>query len=152
MEINVGTIILFIVPLVWTIGHTMTKSLLKNRIFYPSQVIFLRTIFSSIILIFIYFVILGNSWDTWLLLADIDNLFNVFAVALAYLMAHIFWYYAIKNIDMAVSSAIQAPQPIMTTTLAAIFLAEEIFIYHIIGLIIIVGSILLILREKKKIT
>lgn len=151
LEINAGTVILVIVPLIWTMGHTMTKTMLKEKIYYPSQVIFLRTAFSSVILISVYFVLLQNPWSTWSLLFDWQNLINVIAVGLAYLIGHIFWYNAIKNIDMAIASAIQAPQPIITTTLAAIFLSEVLYVYHVIGLIIIVTSILLILREKKKV-
>jgi drug/metabolite transporter (DMT)-like permease len=76
----------------------------------------------------------------------------MFLIALSYAIGHFGWYTSIKNIDLALSSAIQAPQPILTSIFAYIFLHDTIEIYHYIGLAVIFLSILIILYDKHRLS
>ena len=76
----------------------------------------------------------------------------MFLIALSYAVGHYGWYTSIKNIDLALSSAIQAPQPILTSILAVAIALEPIELYHYIGLAIIFVSILIILYDKHRLT
>ncbi|MHA1821947.1 MAG: EamA family transporter [Promethearchaeota archaeon] len=149
LKINIGTLILVLVPLLWTAGHSITKPLLRRGVVMPSEVIFFRTLVSFILLITIY--ISYKPVSDILIIFKSANLINVMVIAMTYLVAHYCWYLSISNIDLALSSAIQSPQPIITSIFAAIFLREGIKFYQVIGLIIITSSIILILRDKNKV-
>ena len=147
-NINRGTLILMFVPVLWTIGHSLTKPMLRDEIIQPSQIIFLRTTISTIILMSFYFS--TNPWSKMELIFNPENFIFIFLISITYLIGHLFWYKSIKNVDLAISSAIQAPQPILTSVLAMIFLSEVLTWYHFVGLIVITSSILLILKNKRK--
>jgi drug/metabolite transporter (DMT)-like permease len=149
-KVNIGTLILFLMPILWTIGHTVTKPLLQKELVKPSQIIFIRTLI-SMILLFFYFLILHPIGDL-LLFFDWTNLLFMFLIGLSYVIGHYGWYSSIKNIDLGLSSAIQAPQPILTTFLAWLILGDTIEFYHYIGLTVIFISILLILYDKQRLT
>lgn len=71
-------------------------------------------------------------------------------IALTYAVGHLGWYTSITNIDLALSSAIQAPQPILTSIFVFFILHDVIEIYHYVGLAIIFLSILIILWDKQR--
>lgn len=148
LRINIGTVILILVPLLWTIGHTLTKPMLKKKYVIPSQVIFLRTSVSTIILCAIYFSFYPSSQLG--LFLNLKNIISILLISGSYLIGHYFWYMSISKIELALSSATQAPQPILTSILAGIFLGTHITYYQIIGLIAIVSSILIILYDKNR--
>ncbi|MBD3351484.1 MAG: EamA family transporter [Candidatus Lokiarchaeota archaeon] len=149
LKIDFGAIILVLVPLLWTVGHTMTKPLLQEKISSPTEVIWIRTGIGSSILAIVYFGILANPISTFSILLRPANLINVILIGLAYLMGHLFWYYAIKNTDIALSSAIQAPQPIITAILSTLVQPGGIYGYQVIGISFIVTSILIIIFDKR---
>ncbi|MCP4762396.1 MAG: DMT family transporter [archaeon] len=149
LNINLGTLILVLIPILWAIGHTLTKNMLKKEIIDPFQVIFLRTSIGTVILSVFYFSF--TPFEKILLIFKPNNLISILLIAGSYFIGHIFWYLSIKNIDLALSSAIQAPQPILTTIYAILILQNEVFTYyHLIGLIIIIISILIIIYDKNK--
>jgi len=150
LEINLGALILILVPLLWTTGHSITKPILEKKILEPFDVIFLRTSISSIILFIFYFGVLNKPISRFSLIFSSENIVNTFAIGLAYGIGHFFWYLGLRYIDLSINSAIQAPQPIITSIIAAIFLNEVLKIYHLIGIAIIIFSILGILVDKNK--
>ncbi len=145
-QINIGTVILFIMPLLWTIGNSVAKPLLKDGIITPSQIIYIRTLISTILLCIFYFLIFPMS--NIMLFVNWKNLLFMFLIGFSYTLGHIGWYTSIKHIDLAISSAITAPQPIVTSIFAWLILSEPIEIYHYIGLAVIFVSILIILMDK----
>ena len=147
-QVNYGTLILFIMPLLWTIGHSITKPLLQMEMVAPSQIIYIRTFLSTIILSIVYFSL--NPLSNIALFFNWYNLLFMFLIALTYAVGHYGWYTSIKNIDLALSSAIQAPQPILTSFLAWVFLDETLKLYHYIGLAVIITAILIILYDKQR--
>jgi drug/metabolite transporter (DMT)-like permease len=147
-NINLGTAILFLMPLLWTIGHSVSKKPLKQGDITPSQLIYIRTFISTVILTIFTFTVYPIQ-DLSLFL-DWTNLLFMFLIALTYAIGHIGWYLSIKNIDLALSSAIQAPQPILTSFFAWWILKEPIEIYHYVGLAVIFLSILIILWDKQR--
>lgn len=150
-NVNIGTVILIFVTMLWAIGHSITKPMLKSHIAIPSQVIFLRTLVSSIVLILIYLMTNPISvYPTLFIILKPENFIFGVMIGIAYLIGHYFWYYSIKNIDIAISSGIQTVQPIITSILAFYILGEIFTIYHLIGLIWITVCILIILVDNRK--
>lgn len=150
IEISSGTIILLFVPLLWTIGHTLTKPLLLKDMIIPSQVIFLRTFIVAIFLFIAYFT--TNPLDQFLLIFKPENIISVLLIAGTYVIGHYFWYSSIKHIDLAMATSIQAIQPILTSIMAALILQEIITIFQLVGLIFITGSIFVIFSDKFRIS
>ena len=148
-EINYGTLILFIMPILWTIGHSITKPLLQQELIIPSQVIYIRTLISTVILGVFTFSLNPLSVS---LFFNWNNLLFMFLIALSYAVGHFGWYTSIKNIDLALSSAIQAPQPILTSIFAFFILGDTLELYHYIGLAVIFLSILIILYDKQRLS
>lgn len=149
-EINIGTLTLFLMPFLWTIGHSVTKPILQQELVKPSQVIYIRTFISTILLL-LYFVIFFPLSDL-LLFFNWTNILFMFMIGLSYVIGHYGWYLSIKHIDLALSSAIQAPQPILTSILAYWILKDTIEFYHYVGLAVIFLSILLILYDKHRLS
>ena len=149
-EINYGTLILFTMPILWTIGHSLTKPLLQQELIVPSQIIYIRTLISTVVLGIFTFIL--NPLSDIMLFFNWNNLLFMFLISLSYAVGHYGWYTSIKNIDLALSSAIQAPQPILTSILALIFLGNTLELYHYVGLTVIFLSILVILYDKQRLS
>jgi len=148
--INYGTMILFLMPLLWTIGHSITKPLLQQELIVPSQIIFIRTLISTMILCVFYFSL--NPISNVTIFFNWTNLLFMFLIALSYAVGHYGWYTSIKHIDLALSSAIQAPQPILTSIFAVAFSIQTLELYHYIGLAVIFLSIFLIIFDKQRLS
>jgi drug/metabolite transporter (DMT)-like permease len=149
-KVNFGTLILFLTPLFWTVGHSLSKKPLQKGDITPSQLIYTRTLISTVILTIFTFT--TNPLQDVTLFFNWTNLLFMFLIALTYAIGHIGWYISIKNIDLALSSAIQAPQPILTSFFAWWILKEPIEIYHYVGLAVIFLSILIILYDKQRLS
>ncbi|TFG20979.1 MAG: DMT family transporter, partial [Promethearchaeota archaeon] len=149
-NINYGTLILFLMPLLWTIGHSVSKKPLQQGVITPAQVIYIRTLISTVILVIFTFV--TNPFSDISLFFNWTNILFMFLIALSYAVGHLGWYMSIKNIDLALSSAIQAPQPILTSFFAWWILNEPVKIYHYVGLSLIFLSILIILFDKQRLS
>jgi drug/metabolite transporter (DMT)-like permease len=144
--INVGTIMLAFVPLLWTIGHTLTVPLLKNKIFNQYQIITIRMLLCIVILPCVY--ILNNPISDLLEIFNSSNILNYIGIGVAFAFAHIAWYIGITFLDLSIASAVSAPQPIFTSLLALLILGETFTIFEVIGLIVLVAIILIIAYEK----
>ena len=149
-DINFGTLILFLMPILWTIGHSITKPLLQKNIVTPSQIIFIRTLISTVVLFTFTFIL--NPISDFNLFLNWNHVLFMFLIALSYVIGHLGWYTSIKHIDLALSSAIQAPQPILTSIFAWAILKTPVEFYHYVGLTVIFLSILVILWDKQRLT
>ena len=69
-------------------------------------------------------------------------------MGVAYGFDFFFWYRSLKYIDVSTASIIIAPSPILTSIIATIFLGEIFTIFHLLGTIIIITSIIFIVKKK----
>ena len=90
--------------------------------------------------------------DNFLLMFKPENMISILSIAGTYVIGHYFWYSSIKHIDLAMSSSIQAVQPIITSVMATLILQEIFSIFHLVGLIFITGSIFVIFYDKFRIS
>ncbi len=153
-QFSMGFAILLIVPLLWTIAHALTKSLLENNIFVPNQVIFIRSGIISLSFLIINLIIIG--WNELLLSFINPNfLFFSFLMGFTYFFMHFSWYSSITSIDLSYASALVTPSPAITTLLTILLKIEDFYYYQLIGMVwAFVGLYALILinksHEKKK--
>jgi drug/metabolite transporter (DMT)-like permease len=133
---SLGFAKLLFVPLLWGIGHALTKPLLENHTISPIQIIVVR---SSIIS-----VVIGG---TTIILHDISFLGNallrpeylLFSLLMGgtYFLMHISWYNSITYIDLGYASALVTPSPAITTILAVSLSLEILHGYDIIGMAVV---------------
>ncbi|MFX0139031.1 MAG: DMT family transporter [Candidatus Hodarchaeota archaeon] len=154
LEFNVGVIIMFITTTLWMLAHSITKPILVNKDTTPVQLVFIRNGLSGIILISSYFSFYLIFQPIFflekinLLLEPINILFFIIMGAI-YGFDLYCWYKLLSFVDVSKASVIASPTPIVTAFFA-IFLGEIFTIFHLVGLILIIISIYVIVREKKE--
>ncbi|MHA1268278.1 MAG: DMT family transporter [Candidatus Helarchaeota archaeon] len=149
LEINFGVILILICSAIWMFGHTCSKPYLQNRLITSSELIIWRNLFTSMILIISYLLMFGpnNFLDT---IFDPNNTLFYILGGILY-GANVFsWYQIIKYLDVSLGTILITPQVIITAFFGSILLNEVFSIYHLIGLIIILGSIIIINWESKR--
>jgi drug/metabolite transporter (DMT)-like permease len=146
-EIIMGVLILLLLGIIWTLAHTQTKrEIFDKKEATPLFIVFIRSSLGGIILISTYFLFFPL--ENVRLFYEPINLFYFVAIGLIHGIGLFCWYKTISNIDYSKGTILVAPTPIITAVLAYFFLGEIFTIYHLIGTIIIVMSIIVIVREK----
>ncbi|MFX1313137.1 MAG: DMT family transporter [Promethearchaeota archaeon] len=147
VEIVMGVLILLFISCLWMFGHTMTKPLLKRDEVTPTQMVFLRNILSGTILISLYLIFFPL--ENFKLFLDPINIFFFIAMGTVYGFGLFSWYKALSYLDVSKATIILSPSPIVSAVFAAFILREIFTIFHLIGTIIVMISIIIIVNQKK---
>ncbi|MHA1526204.1 MAG: DMT family transporter, partial [Promethearchaeota archaeon] len=147
LEFNVGVGLMIITTAIWMIAHSLTRPILDRDEITATQLVFIRNIISGAILFSTYFIFfpLSNIY----LLFDPINMFFFVAIGFFYAFDVLYWYRAIQKIDVSKATIIVSPMPILVAFLAYLILGEIFTIYHLIGTLIVIGSIIIIVRKKE---
>jgi drug/metabolite transporter (DMT)-like permease len=135
-QFSTGFIALLIAPILWNIGHSLVKPFLQTKKMTTPQLIFFRTLISTIILGTTYLIITGSQF-LWQIF-QWEYFLSMFLMGVNYLILHYFWYRTITEIKLTVATAIIIPAPVITTISAYFITHEYLQYYHLIGM---VGSI-----------
>nr|MDO8115401.1 DMT family transporter [Candidatus Sigynarchaeota archaeon] len=148
--ISPGIVLLLIAPVLWSIGHALSKRMLMDHDVTASQMIVIRTTISGSILGIFYMIGTGGS-SAWQIAEPTHFLF-MFLMGANYTMLHYCWYRAIMHLDLNIATAISIPSPLITALLAAAFLGESLQWYHVVGIIVAFVALygLLLADVKKK--
>jgi len=146
LEINLGVIIILFLSSIWMLAHTFTKPIFNRKEGYPSQIVFIRNTVGAVVL-FITFLILFPI-ELIRILSNPVVIFWGFLMGGTYGIGLYFWYTTLKYLDVGKASILVSPTPIVTTVFATLFLGEIFTIFHLIGMIIVITSIIIIMREK----
>ena len=128
------------IPFLWSVAHVMIKQVLDKTPITPAQVTFFRVLVSSIFLGLVMAALSGPG----ALIADLGNLaFQSFALVmgLVYYLELIFWFHAVRYIDVSTASSITVPWPALTMVLAVVFLGEAVEGHQVIAFLIVAGSL-----------
>ena len=148
LSLNIGVIILVLTVFLFTIIHSLTKiGLQKNEIF-SSQVVFIRNLFSGILLISTYFLFFPL--ENIRILLNPENLIFFLLMGIDYGFSLFLWYKALTYFHIGKITIIGTLSPIATAFFSFIFLGEIFTWYHLIGTIIIIFSIIMIIRQKEE--
>ncbi|MCG8494177.1 MAG: DMT family transporter [Sneathiellales bacterium] len=137
-----------LVPLLWSIAHIIIREELRNTAVTPIEITFARVLISTFLLALLLLVIRPEDFPEILtvILQPVTAL-----MGLVYVLELIIWFYAVRHIDVSLASAITTPWPAVTMVLAIPFLGEEIEIYQITTLTVVIlciyGLILASLRK-----
>jgi drug/metabolite transporter (DMT)-like permease len=128
------------------LAHTFTKPIFNNKEGYPSQIVFIRNIIGAIILFVTFLVIFPVQ-----LLKMLSNpvvIFWGFLMGGTYGIGLYFWYTTLNYLGVAKASILVSPTPIVTAIFATLLLGESFTLFHLLGMIIVITSIVIIMREK----
>ena len=146
IEILIGASILLLITTLWMFGHTMTKPMFSRKDLTPTQMVFTRNMFSGTILI-ITFLIFSP--------LDVSVFFNpynqfYFVIFGSLYSAGLFcWYKTLSYLEVSNATVVLSPIPIVTAIFATFLLGEIFTIFHLIGSIIVILSIVLIVKPRK---
>ena len=129
-----------IVPFLWSVAHVIIKEVLDRTPITPAQVTFFRVLVSVCFLGIVALAVAGPGR----MAAEFVR-FDFQAIALimglVYYLELIFWFYAVRHIDVSMASSISAPWPALTMVLAVLFLGESVAIYQLVALVGVVAGI-----------
>ena len=148
LELNVGVAIMIFTTILWTVAHAKTKNIFKREEFTPTQFVFIRNLLSGSILISTYFLFFPL--ENIKLFFNPLNQFYFITMGFLYGFDVFFWYKTLENLDFSKAEVIVTPMPLLTALFATIILGETFTIFHLIGALIIISSIIMIVRQKKE--
>ena len=145
-DILIGILIVLLITALWMFGHTLTKKLFSRNELTPTQMVFIRNMLSGVILIITYFsfspVDLGVFYNPY-------NQFFFIIMGTVYGLGLFCWYKTLSYLDVSNATIVLSPTPIVTAVFATFLLGELFTIFHLIGSIIVIFSIVLIVKQGK---
>lgn len=128
------------IPFLWSVAHVIIKEVLDRTPITPAQVTFFRVLVSAVFLGIVLALVTGRR----VMVDDLINLdFQKFALimGLVYYLELIFWFYAVRDIDVSVASSITVPAPALTMVLAIVFLGDAVAVDQVVSLGVVALSI-----------
>ncbi len=125
------------IPVLWTAAHLLLKTQVLNRTTLTlNQVTLSRLIVSGIFLGLLVLVI-GSPGAVLAGLADFDLQRATFIMGLAYYIELIFWFQALRNIDVSLASSIEVPAPAVTMLVALVFAGVGVTLTQVLAMVAI---------------
>ena len=135
------TLLALAIPLLWSMAHLLLKRVLETTPITPNQVTVSRLVISGACLLLLQ-AVLGEGGQ--LAAAWSEPGFQRAAIILggAYYLELLFWFHAMRHIDVSVASAVTVPAPAVTMLLSALFLGAGIETYQVAAMLLIAASLL----------
>ena len=147
LEFNIGVLLIIITAMLWMLAHSLTKPLLDRNEATPVQLVFIRNFLSGLFLISTYFIIFPI--ENFNLIFDSINLFFIILMGLVYGLGLFCWYKVLTYLGTSKGTAMTSGTPIITIIFATIILGEIFTIYHIMGTILVITSVIIIVKPQK---
>lgn len=148
LKFNLGVLILLFSVILFTLVHTLTKLGFERNELFPSQVVFLRNLISGVLLTILYFIIFPP--ENFAIIIDPYNFMFFLVMAIDYGASLYLWYKALTYIQIGKASIIISLTPIVSAFFSFIIFGTKFTFFHLIGTIIIIFSIIMIVRSKKR--
>ncbi|WP_198950461.1 DMT family transporter [Kineosporia sp. A_224] len=121
------------VPVMWSIAHITLRQALVSTTITPLQVTTSRLVVSGVFLVPLALAVDGPRAVAGALTSPGLQLFGAL-MGLAYYLELVLWFYAVRQIDVSLASAITVPAPAVTLLLAVLFLGEHAHTYQVVAL------------------
>lgn len=134
------TVLALTIPLLWSIAHLLLKRVLDTTRVTPNQVTVSRLVISGAFLLLLQ-ALLGESGrlsEAW---SEPGFQRAAIILGVAYYLELIFWFHAMRHIDVSVASSITVPAPVVTMLLAAIVLGQAIAAYQVVAMLVVAASL-----------
>ncbi len=148
IELNIGVLILLSVAGIWMFFHALTKSMLDRHEISSIQLVCIRNTISSIFLFSTYF--LFYPLENVNILLNPISLFWGILMGVIYGMGLYLWYKTLENINISKATIIISGNLIFTAIFAMLLLGEVFTIFHLIGTILVISSIIIIVNPTKR--
>jgi len=148
IDILTGVLIMLFITCLWMFGHSITKPVFARNEATPTQMVFIRNILSGIFLFSTYFLFFP--FENISLLFVPINQFYYISMGAIYGAGLFCWYKTLSYLDVSKATILFSPTPIITAIFATLFLGELFTIFHLIGLVIIIVSIVIIVKQKEE--
>ena len=126
------------IPALWTVAHLLLKTQVLDRTALTlNQVTLSRLLVSGAFLAVLVFAI-GDPRQVLAGLTDFGLQRAAIVMGVAYYIELIFWFQAIRNIDVSVASAIEVPAPAVTMLVAVVFAGAAIALHQVLAMAAIV--------------
>lgn len=128
------------IPLLWSVAHILLKRLIETTAITPSQVTVTRLAVSGIFLLALAFA-LGDPAALVKGLTDLPLQKAAFLLGLAYYLELIFWFHAMRHIDVSLGSSLTVPAPAVTMLVAVLFVGDPIAPYQVVAVAVIIVAL-----------
>jgi len=125
------------IPLLWSIAHILLRQVLATTSVSPNQVTVTRLVVSGIFLLLLSAVV-GEPGALARGLSDFDFQRAAFLLGFAYYLELLFWFHAIRHIDVSVASSVTVPTPAVTMLIAGLFIGADIALFQVLAMATIV--------------
>lgn len=146
LEFNIGVVIMIITAALLMLSNSLTKPIIDRKEITPIFLVCVKNALSGLILASAYLMLYPI--ENLNLLFKLVNIFFFFLMGVVYSITLFFYYLTIKNIKVSTSTILMSPTPIVTALFARMIFGEEFTIFHLIGAIIIIFSIIIIAKPK----
>ena len=128
------------IPFLWSIAHILLRQVLATTPVTPNQVTVTRLIISGVFLLALAFLF-GEPAALARGLTDFDFQRAAFLLGLAYYLELLFWFHAMRHIDVSVASSVTVPAPALTMLIAVLFISESIALYQVLAMATIAAAL-----------
>ncbi len=125
------------VPLLWAAAHLLLKTQVLDRTtLTPNQVTLSRLLISGVFLLALALAI-GEPRALIAGLTDPGLQRAAAIMGIAYYVELIFWFQAIRNIDVSLAASIEVPTPAVTMLIALVFTGVAIALHQVLAMVAI---------------
>ncbi len=146
IETLIGVLIVLLITAMWMLGHTMTKPLFTRKEVTPIQMVFIRNSLSGIILIITFAIFSPVGFNVFY---DPLNWFFFIVMGTVYGLGLFCWYKTLSYLDVSNATIVLSPTPVVTAIFATFILGAVFTIFHLIGSVIVILSIIIIVKQKR---
>ncbi|NLB51808.1 MAG: DMT family transporter [Syntrophomonadaceae bacterium] len=145
-KFNIGDIIIFLNTFVWALFSVLGKKAMK--VMSPLETIAFTTCMGLPLLWLVCGVELHYSPVESLSLSTV--LLVIFLGVFASVLAFVWWYQGIRDFGASGAAAFYNLIPLYSLILSAVFLGEDIHMYHILGCLLILGGVFISSQSLNK--
>ncbi len=146
LEFNLGVLIIIFDVGLYMLGHSFSKKLYDRKELTPNQFVLFRTLIGGTILASTYFIFYPLK-NLSLLLDPLNQLYFLL-IGFVYGFGLLTWSKTLSYIKMGKTIILISFSTFITAFFATLLLGEIFTIYHFIGILIVIISIVMIIKEK----
>jgi drug/metabolite transporter (DMT)-like permease len=127
------------IPLLWSIAHIMLRQVLASTSVTPNQVTVTRLVISGVFLLALA-AAFGEPGALLRGMSDFGFQKAAIALGLAYYLELLFWFHALRHIDVSVASSVTVPTPAVTMLIAIVFTGAHVELYQVLAMVVIAAA------------
>jgi drug/metabolite transporter (DMT)-like permease len=148
LNFNLGVVMLLFVAIMWMLAHAFTKPIFEKNDATQTFMVFSRNAVGGIFLISTYF--LFYPLENIKLFFEPLNIFYFILMGANYGFGLFCWYKVLAYLGTSKGTAMVSGTPLITALFSSIFLGEQFTIFHSIGILLVICSVIVIVMQEEK--